>query len=125
MGKRAGLTYRFEKRAAPYVTALERAGFEVVRITPESPRGVEGIDALVFSGGTDVEAARFGQLADAHSDEPDIDRDELEASLLRDALAADTPMLCICRGMQMLNVVLGGDDRKAGRHGDVHQQLAS
>jgi putative glutamine amidotransferase len=131
VGKRAGLTYRYESKAAPYVTALKQAGFEIVAITPESPRGVEGIDALVLSGGTDIEAARFGQLAGAHSDEPDIERDELEASLLRDALAVDTPMLCICRGMQMLNVVLDGDlvqhvqdhPRTKGYDEDVHEIL--
>ena len=131
MAKRAGLTYRFERKAAPYVAALEGAGFEVVRITPEHPRGLEGIDALVVSGGTDIEPARYGQLADPQSGEPDVERDELEAALLREALAADLPVLCICRGMQMLNVVCGGDlsqhvqdhPHTKGYDEDVHEVL--
>jgi putative glutamine amidotransferase len=127
--KRAGLTYRFEEKAVPYVMVLEQAGFEVVRITPEKPHGLEGLDALVLSGGTDIEPARFGQLAHPQTGEPDVERDELEAGLLREAIEADLPVLCICRGMQMLNVVLGGDlnqhvqdhPRTKGYDEDVHE----
>ena len=131
MGKRAGLTFRYESKAGPYVAALKQAGFDVALVTPASPRGLQEFDALVVSGGTDIEAARYGQLAHARADEPDAERDELEASLLRDALAADMPVLCICRGMQMLNVVLGGDlvqhvrdhPRSKGKDEDVHEVM--
>lgn len=129
MGKRAGLTYRLETKAAPYVAALRRAGFEIVPITPEIPAGLEGLDALVVSGGTDIEPTRFGQLAHPQTGEPDVDRDELEARLLGEALAADLPVLCICRGMQMLNIVRGGNlnqhvqehPRTKGYDEDVHE----
>ena len=131
MGKRAGLTYRYESKAGPYVAALTQAGFEVVHITPDTTHGLESIDALVVSGGTDIEAARYGQLADAQTQEPDVERDEMEAGLLREAIEADLPVLCICRGMQMLNVVRGGDlaqhvqdhPRTRGYDEDVHEVM--
>jgi len=131
VGKRAGLTYRYESKAGPYVAALKQAGFDLAAITPVSRRGLDGLDALVVSGGTDIEAARYGQLAHARSDEPDVERDEMEAALLREALERDLPVLCICRGMQMLNVALGGDlvqhvrdhPRTKGQDEDVHEAL--
>ena len=70
---------------------------------------VERLDGFLFSGGVDVDPVLFGepQLACCGEISPIRDRNEL--TLARLALAAGKPMLGICRGMQVLNIALGGD----------------
>ncbi|HXF35907.1 MAG TPA: gamma-glutamyl-gamma-aminobutyrate hydrolase family protein, partial [Actinomycetota bacterium] len=65
-------------------------------------------DGLLLLGGGDVEPARYGgpRHAEVYGVEPD--RDELEIRLLREADRAGLPALCICRGIQVLNVAFGG-----------------
>jgi len=70
---------------------------------------VAALDALVLIGGGDIDAARFGQAPDPRSGGTDAARDELELDLVRAALAVDLPVLAVCRGLQLLNVALGGD----------------
>jgi putative glutamine amidotransferase len=77
---------------------------------------VDRLDALIVTGGQDVHPSRWGGGAavdpdvdprrdhDAH----DAERDSYEASLIEAALVADIPVLGVCRGHQLLNVVLGG-----------------
>jgi len=89
-----------------YREALERAGAEVLEIYPEDQLPVE-IDALLLAGGGDIDPARYGE-ANTASDNIDAARDELELGLLTRALAADLPVLGICRGFQVLNVAVGG-----------------
>lgn len=66
-----------------------------------------GYDALLLAGGGDIAPERFSQ-SDAGSTEIDPARDEIEFALTRLYLAAGKPILGICRGHQVLNVVLGG-----------------
>lgn len=67
----------------------------------------DSFDALLLCGGDDIDPARFGQENTAsHGIDPDRDRVELE--LARLYLAAGKPILGICRGHQLMNVVLGG-----------------
>jgi gamma-glutamyl-gamma-aminobutyrate hydrolase PuuD len=95
-----------------YVDHVERAGGRPVLIPP-SEEGVEetldALDGLVFSGGADLDPAAYG--ADVHpaTDVPQSKRDAGELALLRAALDRDLPMLAICRGSELLNVVRGGD----------------
>lgn len=106
--KRAVLTYRVEDKIAPYAEALRAAGIEPVFITPESSlESVNGM-GLVLSGGTDLDPALYGEAPGASSDSPDRERDALEQRLLREALDRDAPVLAICRGLQLFNVVHGG-----------------
>ncbi|HBY62429.1 MAG TPA: gamma-glutamyl-gamma-aminobutyrate hydrolase [Solibacterales bacterium] len=98
------LTFSAGKKAPPYREALRRVGLEPFDITPSAPRAMDGLDGLVLSGGSD-----FGD---------DDARDELEAACLQQALAARIPVLGICRGLQMMNIVLGGKLRK---HVDNHR----
>jgi putative glutamine amidotransferase len=105
---RAGLTFRFPHKVEPYAQALREAGLEPVLIAPPAPRLLEGLEGLVLSGGTDVQAALYGAAAHHHNDAADAERDALEAGLLREALERDLPVLAICRGMQLFNVVHGG-----------------
>ncbi len=96
---------------ATYPTAVDRAGGEPVLLpTGTASRAVVArLDGLVLSGGPDVDPARYGQDRGPHTGTPRTDRDETEAGLLAAALDAGLPVLAVCRGMQLLNVVLGGD----------------
>jgi gamma-glutamyl-gamma-aminobutyrate hydrolase PuuD len=95
-----------------YVRAVELAGGRPL-IVPPTDDGVEetlaAVDGLVFSGGADLDPARYG--ADPHPETTGVraDRDRAEFGLFDAALARDMPVLAICRGAQILNVALGGD----------------
>jgi len=66
-------------------------------------------DALILSGGPDVYSVLHGKVADTlRCDPPDHKRDSLEFMLIEKALERGIPILGICRGMQILNVAMGG-----------------
>jgi putative glutamine amidotransferase len=104
----AGLTFSDPRKAEPYAEALRQAGVEPLLISPREPRRLAGLQGLVLSGGTDLNPARYGREPYPGNEPPDDERDELEAGLLAEALAADIPVLAICRGMQLFNVAHGG-----------------
>jgi gamma-glutamyl-gamma-aminobutyrate hydrolase PuuD len=108
MNSRVGITYRDRRKAEPYAGALVRVGVEPVLISPEYPRPLAGLQGLLLSGGTDVSPARYGAAPHDGNDAPDEERDALEAALLDQALECGLPVLAICRGMQLFNVVHGG-----------------
>lgn len=70
---------------------------------------VEALDGLLLTGGADVDPARYGATPHPATDVPHPDRDEWELALARAAVEADLPVLAVCRGLQVLNVALGGD----------------
>ena len=95
-----------------YVRAVERAGGRPLVVPPTEDGLEETLDALdgvIFSGGGDLDPELYG--ADAHeaTDVPRKERDAAELRLLEAALNRDMPVLAICRGSQLLNVVRGGD----------------
>lgn len=69
---------------------------------------VARLDAVVLTGGPDVEPRRYGEPADASVYGTDAIVDDFEVALARAALAHATPLLAICRGIQVLNVAGGG-----------------
>jgi len=95
-----------------YVRSVERAGGRPL-LVPPSEDGIEetldALDALVLSGGSDLDPALYG--AEPHPETGGVqeDRDRAEVALLRAALERDMPMLAVCRGSQILNVARGGD----------------
>jgi putative glutamine amidotransferase len=95
-----------------YVTALERAGARPL-LVPPSEDGIDetldALDAIVFSGGADIDPAVYGAERLETTDAPQKRRDRAELALLRAALERDMPVLAICRGSQLLNVARGGD----------------
>lgn len=74
-----------------------------------SERVLAALDGLVLTGGGDLAPGRYGQQAGSHIDGANPARDELEVGLVGAALAVDLPVLAVCRGLQVLNVALGGD----------------
>jgi len=89
-----------------YVNALSAVGADVLSVRP-GERAPQHFDALCLSGGGDVHPSRFGQEPDQAFD-IDEERDELEFELLELAARRRRPVLGICRGMQVMNVALGG-----------------
>ncbi|HLX44389.1 MAG TPA: gamma-glutamyl-gamma-aminobutyrate hydrolase family protein [Bryobacteraceae bacterium] len=89
--------------AAPYLEALQLAGIEAAFGT-----SLDGSSGLMLMGGDDVNPARYGESRHPETEDPDDRRDELECALIAEALERDLPILAICRGMQILNVALGG-----------------
>ncbi len=99
-----------EKGYGNYIKAVRQAGGEPVTAAPGCTIDamLDGVDAVLVPGGTDIHPNRFGEQPVPELLEPDLPRDELELSLLRRALARDVPVLAICRGHQVLNVAMGG-----------------
>jgi len=97
-----------------YFEAVNLAGGIAVLLPPqpvndEIALAVLGrLDGLIVAGGKDVDPARYGQERLLTTDEPRKDRDEWETALLTAAIETQVPFLGICRGLQMLNVALGG-----------------
>jgi putative glutamine amidotransferase len=95
-----------------YVDAVRRAGGRASLLLPGDDRGpaelLERVDGLLLVGGGDVEPARYGQEPSETIYGVEPDRDALEIDLLHEADRRGTPTLCICRGMQVLNVAFGG-----------------
>jgi len=79
------------------------------------------IDGLLLSGGGDIHASHFGQEMHPLADFVYPARDSFELLIARAALDADMPILGICRGMQLLNVAMGGD---LLQHIEGHSQSA-
>ena len=97
-------------RLDDYLASVEKSGAlaRVLEIA-ESPRSLVGqIDGLLLTGGGDVDPAFYGQGRHPTVDDAEPGRDEFEIDLARRAMAANLPVLGICRGSQVLNVAAGG-----------------
>lgn len=94
------------------ISSVRAAGGAPLALTPaEDEREIEKLaaklDGFVFAGGQDIAPSFYGEESRG-SRAPDIERDHFETALCRAALERDKPLLGICRGCQLLNVVLGG-----------------
>ncbi|MFJ4618683.1 gamma-glutamyl-gamma-aminobutyrate hydrolase family protein [Streptomyces sp. NPDC088812] len=97
---------------AGYPRLVQRAGGLAAMLPPDAPEHaaatVARLDGLVIAGGPDVEPLRYGAERDPRTGPPARERDAWELALIGAALAAGVPLLGICRGMQLLNVAVGG-----------------
>jgi putative glutamine amidotransferase len=99
------------RRMSDYVESIRRAGGEPIEVVP----GVEKVehilarvDGLMLTGGGDVDPRLYGEEPVATFEPAEEGRDAFEIELSRAAVASGIPFLAICRGMQVLNVAMGG-----------------
>ena len=96
-----------------YVLAVQQAGGIPVLLPPFlDQQALDALwlrlDGLLLSGGGDVDPGRFGETAEPRLAEVSEARDHLELELTERAIAQGLPLFAICRGIQVLNVALGG-----------------
>jgi len=104
-----------------YVYALMRAGLVPLLVPPvldpeAACAALDGVHGLVLTGGEDVDPGRYGATPHPKLGETDRARDAVELALVAGAERRRLPVLAICRGIQVLNVALGGT---------LYQDLAS
>lgn len=95
-----------------YVAAVAAAGGRALLVPPDesgAEETVDVLDGLVLAGGADLDPGLYGAGSHPATQGVRVDRDRGELALLRAALAAELPVLGICRGVELLNVTLGGD----------------
>jgi putative glutamine amidotransferase len=110
---------------ATYSDAIDRAGGMPVLLAPrrldadDAHKVLVNIDGLVLTGGSDIHSQRYGQPLHPSVRNVDELQDDFESVLLAAALQTDIPILCICRGLQILNVLRGGtlDQHIVGKSG--------
>lgn len=104
---------KFNKVRCSYVNAVYKAGGVPVVIPPFnnlklSAQYIDLIDALILSGGNDITPAIYGESKLPQVKDNNINRDKWEIDLFKKAYQSNLPILGICRGMQLINVALGG-----------------
>ena len=112
---------------AAYIGALEGAGLIPLASPPLADPAaahalLERVDGLVLTGGEDVDPRAYGAAAHSATGNPHSARDTWELALIEAARDRRLPVLAICRGMQLLNVALGGtliQDIPAQRPSDI------
>jgi putative glutamine amidotransferase len=119
------------RRIPKYVRSVEKAGGEVELLYPDSysPEILDRIDGLLLTGGGDIDAAEFAEENHPKNHTINSKRDTMELTLTREALNRDIPVFGICRGLQVMNVAMGGnlyqdipdhDDEKNSRQNVAH-----
>jgi putative glutamine amidotransferase len=110
--------------AAPYVKAVRKAGAVPIVLAFVDPSDVDdlldSVDAVVITGGCDMDPAVYGAAPDAKLGTLNPARDEIDIAIARAVVARDQPTLAVCRGIQVLNVALGGT---LVQHVDEHMRL--
>lgn len=95
-----------------YPRLVRDAGGLAAMLPPDDPAhaaaAVARLDGLVIAGGPDADPSRYGAAREPRTGPEARERDSWELALIDAALASGTPLLGICRGMQLLNVALGG-----------------
>jgi putative glutamine amidotransferase len=111
----SALRYAAEVNARALIEAVWRAGGEPVSIHPSDPADTDvaarlaRFDGVLLPGGGDLAPYRYG-AADTHDSVYDVDdlQDAFDLEVARRALESGIPLLAICRGLQVVNVALGG-----------------
>lgn len=93
----------------PVVLPLEVSKEDLEQLT-------DTLDGVIFTGGPDIHPFSFGEETHALCGDVSIKRDNMEMSLLEIVMNKKKPILGICRGIQLINIALGGD---------IYQDLAS
>ena len=97
-----------------YIEAVQRGEGLAVMLVPDArleqdpEQALDLIDGLLLAGGADIDPASYGQQPHPETLDTVPARDAFEIALTRAAIERDLPVLGICRGMQLINVALGG-----------------
>ncbi len=107
------ITESDEESIIPYIDAIEAAGGRWMRVNVNVPVDVDAVlrqaEGLLLTGGADVHPSWYKEEIDpAAGVRPHRNRDQNELPLAKAAIDRNMPILGICRGMQALNVLLGG-----------------
>ena len=108
---RIGITADRPKRLPNYQASIEKAGGEVQALYPDSitSDALDHVDGLLLTGGGDIDASEFNDTNHPTVHHINRPRDEMELSLTRAAFQRGIPVFGICRGMQAMNIALGGN----------------
>jgi len=129
----SALRYRALVTSRALLDAVDLAGGEPVTVLPADPNRVgydvatrlRFADAVLLPGGSDISPARYGQsLASEHVYDIDDEQDSFDLAVACWALDNGVPLLAICRGMQVVNVALGGtllQHMEQPHHHHVHE----
>ena len=112
---------------AGYLRSVLAAGGVPILLSPLigpsfAARALDGVDGLLLSGGEDIDPAWYGEVQSPHCHPPNRERDLFELAIFAAARQREMPILGICRGIQVVNVGLGGSlyqDLPSDRPGPV------
>lgn len=95
---------------AAYPKMVCQVGGRVVLVPPDPDVEdlIDRVDAIIITGGQDVDPVHYGQEAHLTVDSPDSQRDAAEFALFQSAWERDMPILGVCRGLQVMAVAMGG-----------------
>lgn len=108
IGISSSLKDGFDRVSPSYFEAVLAAGGIPVAIPKGAVEVVDMIDGLVMTGGEDVAPWRYGESPVGDCVKVNASRDTSDFAILAAALRKSVPVLCVCRGMQLANVALGG-----------------
>ena len=110
--------------SAPYVKAVRKAGAMPVLLPVVDPADavamLEMVDALIITGGADIDPINYNAPADPRLGATDPVRDAADLAITRAAVDSNVPTLATCRGIQVLNVAMGGS---LVQHVDEHMRV--
>ena len=129
MERAAWAAWEVESNLTPrvYTRAVTNAGAQAVILPPDDlvaqapDEALDLVDGLVLSGGADIDPASYGASAHPETQPTRPERDRFELALAHRALERGLPVLGICRGMELLNVALGGTLEQHLERIDLHR----
>jgi putative glutamine amidotransferase len=120
-----GITVRHHVANVAYAKAVRKAGGVPVLLpmiaATDAEEYIEHVDGVLITGGDDMNPGLYGATPHERTKPADRERDEFEIAIVAAARAHDRPLLCICRGIQVMNVALGGTLQQ---HCDHHFDLS-
>jgi putative glutamine amidotransferase len=107
-----GVASRHHLTNVAYAKAVRKAGGIPVLLPMVDPADAalfaSRVDAVLVTGGADVNPDRYNAAPAPETDAADPARDDSDIAMIRAVIDDDRPLLCICRGIQILNVAVGG-----------------